>query len=56
MVSPGLQSALIIEVPEAGLAVHRHWERLDANAPLGIPATEQSAGGRWTKAATFTLG
>jgi len=38
MVSPGLQSALIIEVPEAEPAVHRYRERLDANAPLGIPA------------------
>lgn len=38
MASPGLQSALIIEVPEAGPAVRRYRERLDANAPLGIPA------------------
>src|ERR1700691_2060024 len=38
MVSPGLDSALIIEVPEAEPAVHRYRERLDANAPLGIPA------------------
>jgi 2'-5' RNA ligase len=38
MVSAGLQSALIIEVPEAEPAVHRYRERLDANAPLGIPA------------------
>jgi 2'-5' RNA ligase len=33
-----LQSALIIEVPEAEPAVRRHRERLDANASLGIPA------------------
>ncbi len=38
MASPGLQSALIIEVPEAEPAVQRYRERLDANAPLGIPA------------------
>jgi 2'-5' RNA ligase len=38
MVSPGLESALIIEVPEAEAAVHRYRERLDANALLGIPA------------------
>lgn len=38
MASEGLQSALIIEVPEAEPAVQRHRERLDANAPLGIPA------------------
>jgi 2'-5' RNA ligase superfamily len=38
MVGPGLESALIIEVPEAEPAVHRFRERLDANAPLGIPA------------------
>jgi 2'-5' RNA ligase len=38
MVSPGLGSALIIEVPEAEAAVHRYRERLDANALLGIPA------------------
>jgi hypothetical protein len=29
---------LIVEVPEAEAAVGRHRERLDANAPLGIPA------------------
>ena len=33
-----MQSALIIEVPEAEPAVRRHRERLDANALLGIPA------------------
>jgi hypothetical protein len=38
MVSPGLESALIIEVPEAEPAVHRYREHLDANAPRGIPA------------------
>jgi 2'-5' RNA ligase len=38
MVSPGLESALIIEVPEAEAAVRRYRERLDANALLGIPA------------------
>lgn len=38
MASPGRQSALIVEVPEAEPAVRRHRERLDANAPLGIPA------------------
>jgi 2'-5' RNA ligase len=38
MVSPGLESALIIEVPEAEAAVHRYRERFDANALLGIPA------------------
>ncbi len=36
--SPGPHSGLIIEVPEAEPAVRRHRERLDANAPLGIPA------------------
>lgn len=36
--SQGLQSVLIIEVPEAEPAVRRHRERLDANAPLGVPA------------------
>ena len=38
MTTPGPQSGLIIEVPEAEPAVARHRERLDANAPLGIPA------------------
>jgi 2'-5' RNA ligase len=38
MASPGFESALIVEVPEAEPAVHRHRKRLDANAPLGIPA------------------
>ncbi len=36
--SPGPQSALIIEVPEAEPAVARHRERLDPSAALGIPA------------------
>ena len=35
---PGSQSVLLVEVPEAEPAVARHRERLDANAPLGIPA------------------
>jgi 2'-5' RNA ligase len=35
---PDPQSVLIVEVPEAEAAVARHRERLDANAPLGIPA------------------
>ena len=34
----GPQSGLIIEVPEAEPAVRDHRERLDASAPLGIPA------------------
>lgn len=34
----GPRSGLIIEVPEAEPAVRWHRERLDANAPLGIPA------------------
>ena len=38
MTSPGPQSVLIIKVPDAELAVRRHRERLDASAPLGIPA------------------
>ncbi len=38
MASTGPRSGLIIEVPEAEPAVHRYRERLDANAPLGIPA------------------
>jgi hypothetical protein len=38
MAGTGLESALILEVPEAERAVRRHRERLDANAALGIPA------------------
>lgn len=38
MTSPGPHSGLIIEVPEAEPAVRWHRERLDANAPLGVPA------------------
>jgi 2'-5' RNA ligase len=38
MSSPGLESALIIEIPEAEPAVRRYRERFDANASLGIPA------------------
>jgi 2'-5' RNA ligase len=38
MESQGPHSGLIIEVPEAEPAVRRHRERLDASAPLGIPA------------------
>jgi 2'-5' RNA ligase len=38
MSSPGFESALIIEVPQAEPAVQRYRERLDANAALGIPA------------------
>lgn len=38
MPSPGPQSGLIIEVPEAEPAVRQHRERLDASAPLGVPA------------------
>jgi hypothetical protein len=38
VVGAGLQSVLLVEVPEAEPAVARHWERLDANALLGIPA------------------
>lgn len=38
MTSPGPQSGLIVEVPEAEPAVQRHRERLDASAPLGVPA------------------
>ncbi len=34
----GSRSGLIIEVPEAEPAVRWHRERLDASAPLGIPA------------------
>jgi 2'-5' RNA ligase len=36
--SPGPRSGLILEVPEAEPAVRQHRERLDASAPLGIPA------------------
>ena len=36
--SPGPDSGLIVEVPEAEPAVARLRERLDANALLGIPA------------------
>ena len=36
--SPGPHSGLIVEVPEAEPAVARHRERLDATAPLGVPA------------------
>jgi len=35
---PGLESALIVEVPEAEAAVSRWRERLDENAAMGIPA------------------
>jgi 2'-5' RNA ligase len=38
MASPAPHSGLIIEVPEAEPAVRHHRERLDASAPLGIPA------------------
>jgi hypothetical protein len=38
MASSGPRSGLIIEVPEAEPAVAAHRERLDASAPLGIPA------------------
>jgi hypothetical protein len=38
MPSPGPQSGLIIEVPEAEQAVRGHRERLDAAASLGVPA------------------
>jgi hypothetical protein len=38
MTGPGLLSALIIEVPEAEPVVASHRQRLDANAPLGVPA------------------
>lgn len=38
MGSLSLQSGLIIEVPEAEPAVAAHRERLDAHAPLGVPA------------------
>lgn len=36
--SPGPHRALIVEVPEAQPAVARHRNRLDASAPLGVPA------------------
>ena len=36
--TPGPQSGLIVEVPEAEPVVARHRERLDANARLGVPA------------------
>jgi 2'-5' RNA ligase len=36
--SPGPYSGLIVEVPEAEPVVARLRERLDASAPLGIPA------------------
>jgi 2'-5' RNA ligase len=38
MDSLGSRSGLIIEVPEAEPAVRHHRERLDASAPLGVPA------------------
>jgi|SRR5271154_2028944 len=38
MPSRGPHSGLIIEVPAAEPAVRHHRERLDANAPLGVPA------------------
>jgi hypothetical protein len=38
MASPGSESALLVEVPEAEPAVAWHRERLDPNAALGIPA------------------
>lgn len=38
MTSPGRQSALIVEIPEAEPAVGRLRDRLDANARLGVPA------------------
>jgi 2'-5' RNA ligase len=36
--SPGPQSGLIVEVPEAEPAVRQLRERLDPTAPLGVPA------------------
>jgi hypothetical protein len=36
--SPGPHSSLIVQVPKAEPAVARLRERLDASAPLGIPA------------------
>jgi hypothetical protein len=38
MTSPGPQSALIVEIPEAEPAVGELRDRLDANARLGVPA------------------
>ncbi|HEX6857226.1 MAG TPA: 2'-5' RNA ligase family protein [Streptosporangiaceae bacterium] len=38
MTDPGLESALVVEVPEAEAAVAGHRERLDENAAMGIPA------------------
>ena len=38
MTSPGPQSALIVEIPEAEPAVGPLRDRLDANARLGVPA------------------
>jgi 2'-5' RNA ligase len=38
MANSGPRSGLIIEVPEAEPAVRYHRERLDASAPLGVPA------------------
>ncbi|HEY1625085.1 MAG TPA: 2'-5' RNA ligase family protein [Streptosporangiaceae bacterium] len=38
MTNPAPHSGLIVEVPEAEPAVRHHRERLDSNAPLGIPA------------------
>jgi len=35
---PDLESALVVEVPEAEAAVARHRERLDENAAMGVPA------------------
>ena len=36
--SPGSESVLLVEVPEAEATVAGHRDRLDANASLGIPA------------------
>lgn len=38
MASVGPQSALIVEIPEVEPAVAPHRDRLDASAPLGVPA------------------
>jgi 2'-5' RNA ligase len=38
MVSGGLQSALIVAIPEAEAVVAQHRSRLDGSAVLGIPA------------------
>jgi hypothetical protein len=35
---PGARSGLIVQVPEAEPGVARLRDRLDASAPLGIPA------------------